>query len=70
MSGEVWQETYKRLSSWSSAPHHFDFREHAPLSERMHSSSRALGAEHVAAHHGSLAKEARLDAEASCAKAG
>src|SRR6266702_2988797 len=41
MSGEVWQETYKRLFQ---------------LSER-------LGAEHVAAHHGSLAKEARLEAE-------
>lgn len=65
MSHEVWQENYDRLVQL--------IEEHRTtlitvntrrLAERMaHQLSERLGAEHVAAHHGSLAKEARLDAE-------
>src|SRR3954463_939580 len=65
MSAEVWQEIYERLVALVG--------EHRTtlitvntrrLAERMaHQLSDRLGAEHVAAHHGSLAKEARLDAE-------
>ncbi|HEY6821719.1 MAG TPA: DEAD/DEAH box helicase [Burkholderiales bacterium] len=65
MSAEVWQEIYERLVALIG--------EHRTtlitvntrrLAERMaHQLSDRLGAEHVAAHHGSLAKEARLDAE-------
>ncbi len=65
MSGDVWQEVYDRLAEL--------VREHRTtlvfvntrrLVERVtrHLSER-LGAEDVAAHHGSLAKELRLDAE-------
>ena len=65
MSGEVWTEIYDRLAEL--------IREHRTtlvfvntrrLAERVarHLSER-LGEEHVAAHHGSLAKERRLDAE-------
>ena len=63
--GDVWQEVYNRLADL--------VREHRTtlvfvntrrLVERVtrHLSER-LGADHVAAHHGSLAKELRLDAE-------
>src|SRR3954452_8577036 len=65
MSAEVRQEIYERLVALVG--------EHRTtlitgntrrLAERMaHQLSDRLGAEHVAAHHGSLAKEARLDAE-------
>ena len=65
MSGEVWTEVYDRLAEL--------IREHRTtlvfvntrrLAERAarHLSER-LGTEHVAAHHGSLARERRLDAE-------
>ncbi|HUC73384.1 MAG TPA: DEAD/DEAH box helicase, partial [Stellaceae bacterium] len=65
MSGDVWHEVYDRLAEL--------VREHRTtlvfvntrrLVERVtrHLSER-LGAEDVAAHHGSLAKELRLDAE-------
>ena len=65
MSGEVWTQIYDRLAQL--------VREHRTtlvfvntrrLAERLarHLSER-LGEEHVAAHHGSLAKETRLDAE-------
>ena len=65
MSGDVWQEVYDRLAEL--------IREHRTtlvfvntrrLVERVtrHLSER-LGADGVAAHHGSLAKELRLDAE-------
>jgi ATP-dependent Lhr-like helicase len=65
MSGEVWTEVYDRLAEL--------IREHRTtlvfvntrrLAERVarHLSER-LGDEHIAAHHGSLAKERRLDAE-------
>ena len=65
MSHEVWAEIYQRLVALVT--------EHRTtlitvntrrLAERMaHQLSERLGAEFVAAHHGSLAKEARLDAE-------
>jgi ATP-dependent Lhr-like helicase len=65
MSGEVWTEVYDRLAEL--------IREHRTtlvfvntrrLAERAarHLSER-LGEAHIAAHHGSLAKERRLDAE-------
>jgi ATP-dependent Lhr-like helicase len=65
MSGEVWQQVYDRLAAL--------VREHRTtlvfvntrrLAERAarHLSDR-LGADQVAAHHGSLARETRLDAE-------
>ena len=65
MSHEVWAEIYERLVQLVN--------EHRTtlitvntrrLAERMaHQLSERLGSEFVAAHHGSLAKEARLDAE-------
>src|SRR5947207_599075 len=65
MSHEVWAEIYQRLVQLID--------EHRTtlitvntrrLAERMaHQLSERLGADNVAAHHGSLAKEARLDAE-------
>src|SRR5882724_6663736 len=66
MSGEVWQETYKRLVELvESHRTSLIFVNTRRLSERMaFQLSERLGAEHVAAHHGSLAKEARLEAEA------
>jgi ATP-dependent Lhr-like helicase len=65
MSHEVWAEIYERLVQL--------INEHRTtlitvntrrLAERMaHQLSERLGGDNVAAHHGSLAKEARLDAE-------
>src|SRR5438105_13655276 len=65
MSHEVWAEIYQRLVQLID--------EHRTtlitvntrrLAERMaHQLSERLGADNLAAHHGSLAKEARLDAE-------
>ena len=65
MSGEVWKEIYDRLVGL--------VEEHRTtlitvntrrLAERMaHQLSERLGNDVVAAHHGSLAKEVRLDAE-------
>jgi ATP-dependent Lhr-like helicase len=65
MSHEVWKEIYDRLIAL--------IEEHRTtlitvntrrLAERMaHQLSERLGTEYVAAHHGSLAKEVRLDAE-------
>jgi ATP-dependent Lhr-like helicase len=65
MSHEVWQEIYQRLveliGSHRTTLITVNTRR---LAERMaHQLSERLGAEHVAAHHGSLAREARLDAE-------
>ncbi len=65
MSGEVWQEIYERLieliESHRTTLVMVNTRR---LAERMaHRLSEKLGNEYVAAHHGSLAKEARLDAE-------
>ena len=66
MSGEVWQETYKRLVELiGSHRTTLIFVNTRRLSERMaFQLSERLGAEHVAAHHGSLAKDVRLEAEA------
>ncbi|HYX67190.1 MAG TPA: DEAD/DEAH box helicase [Burkholderiales bacterium] len=65
MSGEVWGEYYERLveliQSHRTTLITVNTRR---LAERMaHQLSERLGAQFVAAHHGSLAKEARLDAE-------
>ena len=65
MSHEVWKEIYDRLvgliESHRTTLITVNTRR---LAERMaHQLSERLGAEYVAAHHGSLAKEARLDAE-------
>jgi ATP-dependent helicase Lhr and Lhr-like helicase len=65
MSHEVWQEIYGRLveliESHRTTLITVNTRR---LAERMaHQLSEKLGSEHVAAHHGSLAKEVRLDAE-------
>jgi ATP-dependent Lhr-like helicase len=65
MSGEVWQEIYARLvvliEQHRTTLITVNTRR---LAERMaHQLSERLGSELVAAHHGSLAKEARLDAE-------
>jgi ATP-dependent Lhr-like helicase len=65
MSGEVWQEIYERLieliESHRTTLVMVNTRR---LAERMaHRLSEKLGNEYVAAHHGSLAKEARLEAE-------
>src|SRR6267142_213997 len=66
MSHEVWQEIYNRLveliESHRTTLITVNTRR---LAERMaHQLSEKLGNEYVAAHHGSLAKEARLEAEA------
>src|SRR5882757_4373447 len=65
MSGEVWQETYKRLVELiESHRTTLIFVNTRRLAERMaHQLTELLGAEHVAAHHGSLSKEKRLEAE-------
>src|SRR5213594_3415248 len=66
MSGEVWQEIYERLielieSHRTTLVMVYTRR----LAERIaHQLSEKLGNEYVAAHHGSIAKEARLEAEA------
>src|SRR2546422_764480 len=64
--GEVWQEIYERLIELIES-HRTTLVMVNPrrLAERMaHQLSEKLGNEYVAAHHGSLAKEARLEAEA------
>ena len=65
MSLEVWQEIYARLVELiESHRTTLIFVNTRRLAERMaHQLSEHLGAEHVAAHHGSLAKEVRLSAE-------
>src|SRR5437867_237181 len=65
MSLEVWQEIYARLVELiESHRTTLIFVNTRRLAERMaHQLSEQLGAEHVAAHHGSLAKEVRLAAE-------
>ncbi len=65
MSHEAWKEIYDRLvvliESHRTTLITVNTRR---LAERMaHQLSERLGAEYVAAHHGSLAREARLDAE-------
>ncbi|MGQ0525296.1 MAG: DEAD/DEAH box helicase [Betaproteobacteria bacterium] len=65
MAAEVWQEVYQRLieliQSHRTTLIMVNTRR---LAERMaFNLSEQIGAENVAAHHGSLSKEARLDAE-------
>ena len=65
MSGEVWIEIYDRLAALI-AEHRTTlvFVNTRRMAERVtRQLSDRIGAAHVAAHHGSLAKEARLDAE-------
>ncbi len=66
MSHEVWQEVYARLTALiDSHRTTLIFVNTRRLAERMaHQLSEHLGSEAVAAHHGSLAREARLVAEA------
>jgi len=66
MSAEVWREIYQRLLELiESHRTTLIFVNTRRLAERMaHQLSEQLGADTVAAHHGSLAKEARLAAEA------
>src|SRR5881628_805958 len=65
MSHEVWAEIYQRLVQLIEGHRTTLITVNTRrLAERMaHQLSERLGSEHVAAHHGSLAKEARLDAE-------
>ena len=65
MSGEVWTQLYDRLAQLVSEHRTtLVFVNTRRQAERLarHLSER-VGAEHVTAHHGSLAKESRLDAE-------
>ncbi len=65
MSGDVWQEVYDRLTELIEAHRTtLIFVNTRRMAERAtRQLSERIGAEHVAAHHGSLAKERRLDAE-------
>jgi ATP-dependent Lhr-like helicase len=65
MSHEVWKEIYDRLVSLIESHRTTLITVNTRrLAERMaHQLSERLGAENVAAHHGSLAREARLEAE-------
>src|SRR6188508_1021871 len=65
MSGEVWATVYDQLAALIAAHHTtLVFANTRRMVERVtrHLAER-LGAEQVAAHHGSLAKEQRFDAE-------
>jgi ATP-dependent Lhr-like helicase len=65
MSGDVWREVYDRLAELI-AGHRTTliFVNTRRMAERAtRALSERVGTEHVAAHHGSLAKERRLDAE-------
>jgi ATP-dependent helicase Lhr and Lhr-like helicase len=65
MSAEVWEQVYERLAELIEAHHTtLIFVNTRRMAERVtrHLSDR-LGEDHVTAHHGSLAKEQRLDAE-------
>ncbi len=65
MSGEVWQQVYDRLAELIEAHRTtLVFVNTRRLVERVaRQLSERLGADQVTAHHGSLAKEQRLDAE-------
>ena len=65
MSGEVWEELYDRIAELTLAHRTtLVFVNTRRMAERAtRALSTRLGAEQVAAHHGSLAKERRLDAE-------
>jgi len=65
MSGEVWQQVYNRLAELIEAHRTtLVFVNTRRLAERVtRQLSERLGADRVTAHHGSLAKEQRFDAE-------
>src|SRR5271170_6701533 len=65
MSGEVWQQVYDRLAERIEAHRTtLVFVNTRRLAERVtRQLSERLGADRVTAHHGSLAKEQRFDAE-------
>ena len=65
MSGEVWEQVYRRLAELIEAHRTtLIFVNTRRLAERVtRQLSERLGEDHVTAHHGSLAKEQRLDAE-------
>src|SRR4051812_39768859 len=65
MSAEVWEQVYARLAHLIEAHRTtLIFVNTRRLAERVtRQLSDRIGPEHVAAHHGSLAKEQRLDAE-------
>src|SRR6266852_3854052 len=65
MSGDVWQQLYGRLAELIEAHRTtLIFVNTRRMAERAtRALSERLGEDHVAAHHGSLAKERRLDAE-------
>ena len=65
MSGEVWQQVYDRLAELIETHRTtLVFVNTRRLVERVtRQLSERIGADHVTAHHGSLAKEQRLDAE-------
>ena len=65
MSHEVWEQVYDRLAELIEAHRTtLIFVNTRRLAERVaRQLSERLGEEHVTAHHGSLAKEQRLDAE-------
>jgi ATP-dependent Lhr-like helicase len=65
MSGEVWEQIYERLAQLVEAHRTtLIFVNTRRMTERVtRALSERLGVENVAAHHGSLAKERRLDAE-------
>ncbi len=65
MSGEVWQQVYDRLAELIQAHRTtLIFVNTRRLAERVtRQLSDRIGAEQVTAHHGSLAKEQRFDAE-------
>ena len=66
MSGEVWEEVYDRIAELiAGAPHDAGLRQHAPHGRARDARTCRSGSARtqVAAHHGSLAKERRLDAE-------
>ena len=65
MSNEVWENLYDQLASLSVGHRTtLIFANTRRMVERVtrHLSER-IGEQHIAAHHGSLAKEQRLDAE-------
>jgi ATP-dependent helicase Lhr and Lhr-like helicase len=65
MSAEVWEQVYQRLAALIETHRTtLIFVNTRRMAERVtRQLSDRIGAEHVAAHHGSLAKELRLDAE-------
>jgi ATP-dependent Lhr-like helicase len=65
MSNEVWQTLYDRIATLISEHHTtLIFANTRRMVERVtRNLSERLGAENIAAHHGSLSREQRLDAE-------